>query len=151
MPQSLSKIALHVVFYTKHKYGCFTNRDVRNDMHSYIAAIFNQRGATAIKVGGVADHIHILCLQSRTELISKTIGEAKRSSNLWLKEKGGIFTNFYWQNGYGVFSVSESHINQVSKYIENQEEHHNKASFKKEYRTLLKTYKIEYDEKYVWD
>ncbi|MCD4818339.1 MAG: IS200/IS605 family transposase [Candidatus Cloacimonetes bacterium] len=151
MPQSLSKISLHIVFSTKYRFGFFTDRDIRNDVHSYIAAIFNKRGATAIKVGGVADHIHILCLQSREELISKTIGEAKRSSNLWLKEKYDIFSNFRWQKGYGVFSVSESHINRVTKYIENQEEHHYKTSFKKEYRTLLKKYKIEYDEKYVWD
>ncbi len=77
--------------------------------------------------------------------------ESKRSSSKWVKTKGGILTNFQWQNGYGVFSVGQSGVLDVKKYIVNQEEHHKNIPFKEEYLNFLRKYEIEYDERYIWD
>ena len=151
MSQSLSKIILHVIFSTKDRNKFLNTKEIKQEMHSYIAGILNKRGAKAILVGGTSDHIHILCLQSRKEIISKTIGETKRVSTLWIKEKNKLFSKFHWQKGYGVFSVSESKVKIVKKYILEQENHHRTFSYKDEFRTFLNKYNIEYDEKYVWD
>ena len=81
----------------------------------------------------------------------KLIEEVKKNSSKWIKAKGEQYANFYWQNGYGGFSVNATETEVVIKYIQNQEEHHKKRTFKEEYRLFLKKYKIEYDERYVWD
>jgi len=150
MSQSLSKIILHIIFSTKDRFDFLTDEEIKQETQSYIAGILSKRGAKCILDGGTSNHIHILCLQSKKELISKTIGEVKRASTLWLKEKRPLLSKFYWQKGYGVFSVSESNIKIVKKYILNQENHHKICSYKDEFRGFLKKYNIEYDEKYVW-
>jgi len=151
MSQSLSKIILHIIFSTKDRFDFLTDEKIKQETHSFLAGILNTRGATCILVGGTSNHVHILSLQSKKELISKTIGEGKRASTLWLKDKSPLLSKFHWQNGYGVFSVSESNVEIVKKYILNQEEHHKTSSYKDEFRSFLKKYNIEYDEKYVWD
>jgi len=75
----------------------------------------------------------------------------KSHSSKWIKTKSTSLKNFYWQNGYGAFSVNPSEINKVIAYIENQKEHHKKKTFQDEYRAFLKKYKVEYDERYLWD
>jgi REP element-mobilizing transposase RayT len=95
------------------------------------------------------DHVHILCNLPRTITIADFISKVKSSSSKWMKDNG--VPNFAWQDGYGVFSVSSSKVEVVSKYIENQEEHHKKVSFKDEMREFFRKYGIDYDERYVWD
>ena len=151
MSQSLSKIIVHIIFSTKDRFEFLTDEKIKQKTHSYLAGILNKRGATCILVDGTSNHVHILCLQSKKELIGKTIGEVKRTSTLWLKDKNPLLSKFHWQSGYGVFSVSESNVEIVKKYILNQEEHHKISSFKDEFRSFLKKYNINYDENYVWD
>lgn len=81
----------------------------------------------------------------------KVVEEIKSHSSKWIKTKGVDYENFYWQNGYGAFSVNPSQVDIVIAYINNQHEHHRKKSYQEEYRTILKKYKVDYDEKYVWD
>ena len=81
----------------------------------------------------------------------KLLEEVKKESSKWIKTKGEAYSNFYWKDGYGIFSVNPSEIEVVVKYIDNQEEHHRKRTFQEEFRSLLEKYKIEYDERYVWD
>lgn len=81
----------------------------------------------------------------------KLLEEVKSHSSKWIKTKGDDYTNFYWQDGYGAFSVNPSEVETVIAYIANQHEHHNKKTFQDEYRAFLKKYKVEYDEQYVWD
>jgi putative transposase len=88
---------------------------------------------------------------SKIQAISELVKELKRESSQWAKSKGPKMKSFYWQNGYGAFSISPSHVNALIKYIENQEEHHKKESFQDEFRRLLKKYGVEFDERYVWD
>jgi len=102
-------------------------------------------------VGGVEDHVHLLCALSRTCEAAEMVKELKRGSSLWIKTKGSETRDFAWQNGYGIFSIGFSQIGSVRNNIASQEQHHRKISFQDEFRRLLKRYEIEFDERYVWD
>ena len=104
-----------------------------------------------IKIGGHTDHVHILCVLSKKITLIKLLEEVKKSSSKWIKTKGERFANFYWQDGYGAFSVNPAEIGVVAGYIERQAEHHKKSTFQDEYRTYLKEFEVEYEERYVWD
>jgi len=151
MPQSLARILVHVVFSTKHREPFLNDPEIRRRMHAYLAQICNDNDSHARIVGGVADHVHILCDLSRTWSIADLVGEIKRSSSKWIKTQGENLSKFSWQNGYGAFSVSQSQINRVSAYIQNQEAHHARRTFQQEYRGFLLKYDVAYDERYVWD
>jgi REP element-mobilizing transposase RayT len=151
MAQSLSRVYLHIVFSTKNRLPFLADPDLRNEMHAYMGGTCNQLGCPVIRIGGTADHVHILCMVSRVETIAKLVEEVKKSSSKWVKTKGQELQKFAWQNGYGVFSISQSHVDVVKRYIETQEEHHRKRTFQDEYRTVLKEYEVSYDERYVWD
>ncbi len=150
MAQSLSKVYLHVIFSTKNR-EAFIDSVIEEELFKYLAGILRNMECTAIKVGGVSDHIHILNILSRKISISDMIGVLKKDSSKWIKTKGIKYKNFHWQNGYGVFSVGEKNLDLVEKYIEDQYTHHRRRSFQEEYIIFLKTYNVKYDEKYVWD
>jgi REP element-mobilizing transposase RayT len=105
----------------------------------------------AIKIGGTPNHVHILNSLSRTITQSKMIAILKRDSTKWIKSKDLRFQNFHWQNGYGVFSICKTNITSLIKYIENQKDHHRTKSFKEEYLEFLQKYKIDFNDKYLWD
>jgi REP element-mobilizing transposase RayT len=102
-------------------------------------------------VGGVADHVHIALRLGRTIDIATLIRELKRESSKWIKQESRKLSKFQWQSGYGAFSVSPSHVNALTKYTENQEEHHRQESFQDEFRRLRKKYGLELDERYARD
>jgi REP element-mobilizing transposase RayT len=101
--------------------------------------------------GGVKDHVHALFSLHRTWSVSDITEEVKKSSSKWIKTKGQEWRNFQWQAGYGAFSVSQSGVAKVKRYIANQKAHHAQQSFQNEFRGLLRKYEVEYDERYVWD
>ncbi len=150
MPQSLSKVFIHIIFSTKNRYP-FLQPEVRDEMHRYIAGICSHLKCHPQRVNGTADHVHIVCELSRTIPISKLFEEIKRNSSRWVKTKGQKYQKFFWQNGYGVFSVGKSQLPTVIKYVEGQEEHHRRKSFQEEYRKFLLKYEVNFDERYVWD
>jgi putative transposase len=151
MPQSLAKIYVHIVFSTKNRHPYLTDRIIRNEIHSYLGGTCNGLGCPVIQIGGVADHVHILCHMGRGIGVATLVKELKRESSKWIKTKATSLRDFFWQNGYGAFSLSPSHIDALREYIANQEEHHRDESFQDEFRRLLKKYGIEFDERYVWD
>jgi REP element-mobilizing transposase RayT len=151
VPQSLAKIYVHIVFSTKHRQPFLGDKKVRAACHAYLAGTCKARGSPSLIVGGVADHVHILCTLSREESIAVLVRELKRESSKAMKEKAPDLRAFYWQSGYGAFSVSPSHVALLKDYIANQEEHHRQESFQDEFRRLLKKYGVAYDEKHVWD
>ncbi len=151
MSQSLARVYLHVVFSTKNRVPFLTDRRLRNETHAYLAGACRDLGVPSLIVGGVEDHVHISCYMSRTLTMADFVAEIKRESSKWIKTKDKTLADFHWQSGYGIFSFSPSHADDLRRYIENQEEHHRHESFKDEYRRLLKKYDIEYDERYVWD
>ena len=150
MPQSLSRIYLHIVFHIKTTSPQIDESHLER-VHSYIGQLVNSTGCSVIRVGGIGDHVHVLCLLSRNETVSHLVEEIKRNSSRWIKTLGQEYECFAWQGGYAVFSVSESLINKTIEYVINQKEHHKKLSFNEEYIQFLKLYNIDYDERYVFE
>jgi putative transposase len=151
MPQSLACVVLHVVFSTKNRVPFLKAPELRARRHAYMAGVLQNLGCEPILINGVEDHVHILCNQSRTITIAGLVEEAKKNPSKWMKEQGPAFSDFYWQAGYGAFSVSQSKVEQVRAYVANQEEHHRKVSFQDEFRALCQKHGLEIDERYVWD
>lgn len=152
MSQSIAKVAVHIVFSTKHRKPWLRSRELRDELFAYMAtALRNDVDSPAIIINGVEDHIHALCLLSRKFAIMKVIQVAKTETSKWLKKQSGVTNDFSWQGGYGAFSVSESNIPELKKYIRNQEEHHRRMTFQDEFRELCKRHGIELDERYAWD
>ena len=149
MPQSLVKVLLHVVFSTKNRADLIVPA-IEEGLFRYIHGIVENNGSKLLLANGTMNHIHLLISLGRTMAISELIGDIKRGSSLWVKGQGD-FPNFYWQEGYGAFSIGQSQVPAVMKYIEGQKEHHAKCDFKSEFLTLLKHYQVAYDERYVWD
>ena len=151
MPQSLSAVYLHLVFSTKDRRPFLRDKTVRDALHAYMGGVSKTLDCPPLIVGGVEDHVHLLCRFGRTITQAEWVKELKRVSNGWLKEHGRAYADFEWQGGYADFSVSQSNLEQVKQYIASQEEHHRKTTFQDELRTLLRKHEIEFDERYVWD
>jgi putative transposase len=151
MPQSLAKILVHTVFSTKDRRPFLRERAVSEELHRYLGGILSNLDCQPVIVGGVEDHAHLLCALGRTCEAAAMVKEVKRGSSLWLKTRSADLRDFSWQNGYGIFSIGYSQIESARDYIAGQEEHHRKISFQDEFRSLLKRYAIEFDERYVWD
>ena len=150
MGQSLSKVYVHIIFSTKNRQSLI-DEFIKNSLFDYIGGICKRLNCNPVKVGGYKDHVHVLCLLSKHIAQTKLLEEIKRSSSKWIKGKEKKYSNFYWQDGYAIYSVKHTDLDLVSKYIEDQGEHHSKRSFKDELRMLLKKYDIEFDERYIWD
>jgi len=151
MPQSLAKILVHTVFSTKDRRPSLCDRALREEAHHYLGGILTHLDCQPLKVGGVEDHVHLLCALSRTCDAATMVKEVKRGSSLWLKTRGPELNDFAWQNGYGIFSIGFWQLGAVRDYIAGQEEHHRKTSFQDEFRQLLHRYEMAFDERYVWD
>ncbi|MGJ8695680.1 MAG: IS200/IS605 family transposase [Verrucomicrobiaceae bacterium] len=150
MPQSLSEVIVHFIFSTRNR-APLIDSHIRPDLHAYLATAIRENDCEAYRIGGTTDHVHLALRLSRKISQSDIVQTIKQSSSMWIKTKGPQYKNFHWQNGYGAFSVSPSHLDKLIAYIANQEEHHRTKTFKEEYLTFLKRYRITYDEKYLWD
>jgi putative transposase len=150
MAQSLVKNYIHLVFSTKHRHP-FIDEFIENELFNYLGGICKNLECQPIIVGGHADHVHILCLLSRKIALMKLLEEVKSHSSKWIKTKGKSYKNFYWQDGYGAFSVNPKEVDIVIKYIANQREHHTRKTFQREFLQFLEEYKVEYDERYIWE
>jgi REP element-mobilizing transposase RayT len=149
MPQSLAKILVHIVFSTKQRKRLIA-RSIREELHAYLVGVLRNHDSPALLINSVGDHVHILFRLSRNHAVKTIVEEVKKSSSKWIKTKGEAFRAFYWQNGYGAFSVSPSKADSVKRYIANQEERHRTMSFQEEFRKILEKHGIEFDERYVW-
>ena len=125
--------------------------EIENDLFGYIHGIIENNGSKLIIANGTANHIHLLISLGKKIDIPELIGDIKRDSSSWIKKQDSSFSNFYWQKGYGAFSIGQSQIETVVNYIKRQKEHHAKQDFKDEFRAILKKYEIDFDERYVWD
>ncbi len=151
MPQSLVQIYVHLVFSTKNRAPFLRDPSFRERTHAYLVGICNNQGSPSLRVGGVDDHVHILCRLSKTLDVSALVRELKRDSSKWIKTQDPQLKDFQWQDGYGAFSVSPAHVEALVEYIANQVEHHRQESFQDEYRRLCMKYGVAIDERYVWD
>ena len=151
MSQSFSALFVHIVFSTKLRKPFLRNRDLRLEMHSYLGGVSKNQDTPPLLIGGTEDHIHALCQLGRSMTAAGLIKEMKRSSSLWIKEREPALSDFAWQTGYGIFSVSSSKLDAVRAYINDQEEHHKKQTFQDELRLLLRKHGLEWDERYIWE
>jgi putative transposase len=151
MSQSLAQIFVHLVFSTKQRQPFLDDRDLREEMHRYLGGTCNALDCPVLSVGGVADHVHVLCGLGRAITIADVVKDLKRESSKWAKDRPGQSSDFQWQSGYGAFSISPGHVKALIKYIDGQEEHHRAESFQDELRKILRKYGVEWDERYLWD
>ena len=153
MSQSLSQILVHLIFSTKHRKPFLKDPNIRTKIHDYLATLCNQQNCPAIIVGGAEDHVHLLINLHKNQSLSATIEKIKKYSSKWIKTLAVSDENlsqFYWQNGYGAFSVSQSSVEKVKSYIANQQAHHRNLSFQDELRKIFAACGVAYDELYVW-
>ena len=134
MAQSLAQIYLHIVFSTKDRRRFLQDENLRDELHHFLGGACNKLECPVLRVGGVEDHVHILCRFGRTITVANLVKELKRESSQWIKTKAIDLAEFYWQSGYGAFSVSPGHVEVLREYIAKQVEHHATESFQDEYR-----------------
>jgi putative transposase len=150
MGQSLTKVYVHITFSTKLHYP-FIDDQIEESLFEYIVGICRELNCNPIQVGGHKDHVHILCQLSKHITQIKLLEELKKSSSKWIKTKGSKYSDFYWQDGYAIFSVDPNQMDGVLKYVKTQKEHHIHTSFKDELRAFFRENGMDYDERYVWD
>src|SRR2546425_2399371 len=144
MPQSLSAVYIHLVFFTKERRPFLRDKSVREKLHAQLGGISKTLECPPLLVSRVEDHVHMLCRFGRTITRAEWVKEVKRVSNGWLKEQGRDYADFEWQGGYADFSVSQSNLEQVKEYIAGQEDHHRKMTFQDELRALLRKHEIKF-------
>lgn len=149
MSQSLSKLYTHIIYHIKNTSVEIRKQD-KSELYAYIGSIIKNNQSIPIIINGVEDHVHILCVMSKNIALAKLVEEIKRHSSRWIKTKSSYYNKFAWQGGYGGFSVSPSLHHKTKLYIQNQEKHHEKMSFKEEYIMFLEEYGIDYNENYLW-
>jgi len=154
MPQSHSSIILHLVFSTKNRQP-FLQKGMRERVHAYMATVYRSLAPNceAYRVGGVSDHVHLAIELPRTISVSELVKTIKVKTTGWVRSQPDFkgCSSFAWQRGYGIFSISNSHLPALERYIDEQEKHHADKSFEEEFRFLLKKHDLEWDEAYVWD
>ena len=150
MPQSLSSVLVHLIFSTKNRWPFITPK-IEKELHPYMASIFRALKSPSLTIGGCDDHVHILFSLARTINIAELVEEVKTDSSKWIKTKSLDFRKFQWQRGYGAFSIGQSQVPALKRYIARQRIHHQRVTFQDEYRKFLESYGIAYDERYVWD
>ena len=146
MPQTLSCNLVHIIFSNKNRAPLIKDETI---LHAYLAGIVRQLGCECIRVGGVADHVHVALKLPPTKMAAKVVSEIKTGSSVWMKEQG--VTKFAWQRGYGLFSVSPADVDALVRYIDQQKAHHARRSFQEEMRAFFEKYHVVFDERYVWD
>lgn len=149
MSQSLSKLYIHIIFHVKGNSVTIRNED-KKDLFAYMGAIIKDNESIPILLNGTNDHVHILCVMSKNIALAKLVEEIKRHTSRWIKTIDPHYKQFAWQGGYAGFSVSQSLHDKTKHYLVNQEEHHQKMTFKEELIAFLREYGIEYDERYLW-
>jgi putative transposase len=148
--QSLAKNLIHLIFSTKDRRPMIED-SIRDELHIYAAGILSGMDSPVLAMNSMRDHVHVLFVLHKNHALAEVVQEVKQGTSRWIKSKGPEYALFYWQNGYGAFSVSQSAVPEVVDYIAKQQEHHRKLSFQDEFRAFLRRYEVAFEEKYVWD
>ena len=147
MPQSLSAVYIHLVFSTKDRRPLLRDKPTRDALHAYLGGISKQLDCAPIQIGGVEDHVHILISIPSTLSVAKSVQLLKGNSSKWIHDTFKEHGDFEWQEGYGAFSIGISGVEDTTKYIQGQAEHHRKMTFKEEIEVFLKKHGMEYVER----
>lgn len=149
MPNTYTQLHIQFVFAVKYR-AALIHPDWKERLHQYITGIIQQNEHKLLQINSMPDHIHIFIGMRPNQSISSLIQNIKSESTKWIKENDFCKSSFAWQEGYGAFSYSKSHVPNVIQYIQNQEQHHQKKTFLEEYVEFLKAFEIDYDEKYIF-
>ena len=149
MANTYTQIHIQFVFAVKFRDGLI-HESFKQELFKYISGIVTAHNHKLLAINSMPDHIHIFIGMRPTQSISDLMQDIKGNSSKWINEKKFLKVRFEWQEGYGAFSYSKSHVNRVIDYIFNQENHHKKESFQEEYVRFLKAFKIDYDERYIF-
>ncbi|MFN4084297.1 MAG: IS200/IS605 family transposase [Spirosomataceae bacterium] len=150
MPNTYTQLYVQLVFAVKNR-ECLIPSENRKDIQRYITGIIQKRGNKLLAIYAMPDHLHLVIGQNPHLSLSDLVRDIKSVSSKYINEQNWIPKKFHWQNGYGAFSYSRSHIDAVVNYVLNQEEHHKRKTFKEEYLDNLRKYDIDFDEKYVFE
>ena len=149
MANTYTQIHIQFVFAVKYRHSLIS-QSWKKELYLYIAGIIEKQGHKLIAINGMPDHIHILIGMRSNQSVSDLLQDIKRNSSLWINQKGFVNGKFEWQEGYGAFSYSKSHVPEVIKYIDNQEKHHERKTFRQEYLEFLEKFDVSYDERYIF-
>ena len=149
MPNTYTQIHIQFVFAVKFRKALIED-SYKQELYQYITGIVQSYGHKMLAINGVADHIHIFIGMRPTQSISDLMQDIKGNSSKWVNDKKFLKVKFEWQGGYGAFSYSKSHVQNVINYVKNQEKHHAKQTFREEYIEFLKKFDIDYDERHIF-
>jgi len=150
MAATLTNLLYHVVFSTKLRVPLITE-SLEAELYRYMGGIIRGEGGILLEIGGMSDHVHLLVKLKPTVAVADMLRVLKANSSKWVNEEKWHLQKFGWQDGYAAFTVSQSQVLQVRRYIRNQKHHPHKADFQSELKALLERHGVEYDERYVWD
>ncbi len=150
MANTFTNLLVHIVFSTKHRIP-FLQEELCERVYDYLGGIIREKKGISLEIGGMPDHVHILARLKSDCSVAELLRPLKSSSSKWFHDTFPQSAEFAWQVGYAAFSVSESQVSAVRRYIRNQAQHHARLSFKDELIALLKKHQIEYDERYLFD
>lgn len=149
MANTYTQIHIHFVFAVKFRQAIIKN-EWKEELYKYIAGIIKNNDHKLLAINGVSDHIHILIGIRPAQSISDLMKNIKQDSSKWINKNTFLKSHFEWQEGYGAFSYSKSQLGAVVNYIQNQELHHTKKSFREEYIDFLEKFQVDYDEKFIF-
>ncbi|MFA6541533.1 MAG: IS200/IS605 family transposase [Bacteroidota bacterium] len=149
MANTYTQIYIQTVFAVENR-ACLIQNDWKDELYQYITGIVKNNNHKLIAINGMPDHVHIFIGMKPDQSVSDLLQDIKGGSSKWINEKGFVKGKFRWQSGYGAFSYSRSHIDRVVKYIQRQEEHHKRKTFKEEYIALLKAFEVDHNEKFLF-
>lgn len=149
MAQTFTSLLLHIVFSTKDRADLIPAA-VEPNLYAYFGGITENQGGRLLAAGGTANHVHLLVSHSKTNALSDYMENLKKDSSKWIKTQDARCRAFRWQDGYGAFTIGQSNVAVLRRYIATQKEHHRKVSFQEEFLTILRKYGISYDDRYIW-
>lgn len=147
MPHTYTNLLYHIVFSTKERRP-FIRPEFETRLYEYVGGTIRGIGGTCLEIGGIEDHIHLIVKLKPTINVSNFLEKLKPSVTSWARPI--VHPQFEWQDGYGAFSIGESQIPGVSRYIRNQQEHHKNQTFEDEFKAMLNAAEIDFDERYLW-
>jgi putative transposase len=149
MANTFSQIYIQTVFAVSDRMSLIT-RDYKEELYKYITGIVRNKGQKLLQINGMSDHLHVLIGLRPAMAIAELVRDIKSDSSDWINRRKLLRGKFAWQEGYGAFSYGHSQLDTIIRYIQNQERHHKRRSFRDEYLTLLKKFEIEFKEEYVF-
>ena len=150
MANTFSQIYIQTVFAVSGRLSLITE-NFKEELHMYITGIVRNKGQKLISINGMSDHLHILLGLRPAMALADLVRDIKSDSSDWVNRRRLARGKFAWQEGYGAFSYGHSQLDTIIRYIQNQEKHHKRRSFKDEYLTLLRKFDVEFKEEYVFE